>query len=80
MYNFILSVLCSQLIYFVLTCTKRANFLGNQIGKSGVLIGKRIENSSPSCVQALRKTLNLVISRCCFADDGEEVARNVPKS
>ena len=28
--------------------------------------------NSPSCAHALQKTLNLVISRCCFADDGKK--------
>ena len=27
----------------------------------------------PSCTQVLHKTLNLVISRCCFAEDGKEM-------
>ena len=27
----------------------------------------------PSCARILQKTLNLVISRCCFAEDGKEM-------
>ena len=38
----------------------------NQIGRSGVQV-KRMKNSPP-CVNVLHKTLNLVISRCCFAE------------
>ena len=29
--------------------------------------------SLPSCAHVLHKTLNLVILRCCFAEDGEEI-------
>ena len=31
---------------------------------------------SMSCAHVLHKTLNLVISRCCFAEDGEEMYKN----
>ena len=30
-----------------------------------------------SCAHVLHKTLNLVISRCCFAKDGEEMYQNL---
>ena len=33
--------------------------------------------NSPSCAHVLQKTLNLVISRCCFADDGKEMYKNI---
>ena len=32
---------------------------------------------SPSCVHVLHKTLNVVVSRCCFAEDGKEMYQNV---
>ena len=33
--------------------------------------------NSPLCAHVLHKTLNLVISRCCFADDGKEMYKNI---
>lgn len=36
---------------------------------------EKIKDSSPS-THVQRKTLNLVISRCCFADDGKEMDTN----
>ena len=37
---------------------------------------RRIMKNSPSCAHVLRKTLNLVISRRCFGDDGKEMYQN----
>ena len=48
----------------------------NQIGRSGVQLKKKIKNS-PSCVHVLNKTLNFVILRCRFAEDGKEMYKNV---
>ena len=39
---------------------------------------QRKENS-PSSVDVLHKTLNLVISRCCFAENGKEMYQNVKR-
>ena len=36
--------------------------------------------NSPSCAHVLQKTLNLVISRCCFADDGKEIYKNIKRT
>ena len=33
--------------------------------------------NSPSCAHVLQKTLNLVISRGCFAGDGKEMYKNI---
>ena len=33
--------------------------------------------NSLSSAHVLCKTLNLVISRCCFADDGKEMYQNI---
>ena len=48
----------------------------NQIGRSGIQVKKENE-SSLSCVHVLQKTLNVVISHCCFAEDGKEMYQNV---
>jgi len=37
---------------------------------------KRKKNSQ-SCVPMVQKTLKLVISRCCLAEDGKEIYQNV---
>ena len=34
----------------------------------------------PSCAQVLRKTLNLVNSRCCFAEDNREMCQNLKRT
>ena len=36
--------------------------------------------TSSSCVHVLHKTLNLVISRCCFAEDGKEMYQNLKRT
>ena len=41
--------------------------------------GRRMKNS-PSCAHVLHKTLNLVISRCCFAEDGKEMYKNIKRT
>ena len=38
-------------------------------------LGEKNENLSPSA-NVLHNTSNLVISRCCFADDGKEMDKN----
>ena len=35
------------------------------------------KENSLSCVHVLRKTMNLVISRCCFVEDGKEMYKNL---
>ena len=76
-------------IYLYVTCAtsrlfqlaqlyKNGELSRSQIGRSGVQVKKENENS-PSCVHVLHKTLNLVISRCCFAEDGKEMYQNVKR-
>ena len=36
--------------------------------------------NSPSCAHVLQKPLKLVISRCCFADDGKEMYENIKRT
>ena len=38
--------------------------------------GRKMTNS-PSCAHVLQKTLNVVISSCCFAGDGKEMYKNI---
>ena len=58
-----------------LTCTKTANYPGTKLaGAAYFELRKRMKNS-PLSVHVLHRTLNLVISRCCFA--GQQ--RNVQK-
>ena len=34
----------------------------------------------PSCAHVLHKTMNLVISRCCFAEDGKEMYKSIKRT
>ena len=40
---------------------------------------RKMKNSSP-CVHVLHKTLNVVISRCCFAEDDKEMYHSVKRT
>ena len=40
---------------------------------------KKMKNSL-SCAHVLHKSLNVVISRCCFAEDGKEMYQNVKRT
>ena len=59
-----------------LTFTETVNYPGTKLVGVAFKLRKRMKNS-PSCVHVLHKTLNLVISRCCFAEDGREVYQNL---
>ena len=39
-------------------------------------LGRKMK-TSPSYGHVLQKTLNLVVSRCCFAGDGKEIYKNI---
>ena len=61
------------------TCTMWTKYPGAKlIGTAFKQGGRKI--SSPSCGHFLHKTLNLVISRCCFADDGKEMYKNIQRT
>ena len=51
---------------------KNSELPGNQIGKNGVQVKEENEDI-PSFAHVLSETLNLVKSRCCFAEDGKEI-------
>ena len=61
------------------TFTKMANYPGNNLVGVAYKLKKRMKNS-PSCVHVLHKTLNVVISRCCFAEDVKEMYQNVKRT
>ena len=48
----------------------------NRIGGNGVQVKTENKNLT-SCAHVLHKTLNLVISRCCFVEDCEEMYQNL---
>ena len=56
------------------TCTT-AKYPGTKLVDVAFELRRRMKNSS-SCTQVLHKTLNLVIPRCCFAEDGKEMYQN----
>ena len=56
-----------------------ANYPGTKLVGVAHKLRKKIKNS-PSYVHVLHKTLNVVISRCCFAEDGKEMYQNVERT
>ena len=56
-----------------------ANNPGTKFVVVAYKLRKKMKNS-PSCVHVLHKTLNVVISRCCFAEDGKEMYQNVKRT
>ena len=66
-----------HLCYFAIisthsTCKKTANYPGTKLIGVAFELRKRMKNS-PSCAHILHKILNLVILRCCFAEDDKEM-------
>ena len=51
----------------------------NKTGGNGLQVSTENENLL-SCAHALHKTLNLGISRCCFAEDGKEMYQNLKRT
>ena len=73
-----------HLCYFAIistrsTFTKMASYPGTKLVGVAYKLRKKMKNS-PSCVHVLQKTLNVVISRCCFAEDGKEMYQNVKRT
>ena len=56
-----------------------ANYPGTKLVGVAYKVRKKMKNS-PLSVDVLHKTLNVVISRCCFAEDGKEVYQNVKRT
>ena len=59
--------------------TKMANYPGSKLLGMAYKLKKKMKNSL-SCVHVLHKTLNVVISRRCFAEDGKEMYLNVKRT
>ena len=58
---------------------KNGELSRNQIGRSGVQVKK--ENEKFTFVRSRSpQTLNVVISRCCFAEDGKEMYQKVKRT
>ena len=62
------------------TSNRKGELPRNQTGRSGVPVEKNKMKNSPSFTHVLNKTLNLVISRCCFVQDGKEMYQNVKRT
>ena len=56
-----------------------ANYSGTKLVGVEYKSRRKMKNS-PLCVHVLHKTLNVVISRCCFAEDGKEMYQNVKRA
>ena len=59
--------------------TKVANYPGTKLVGVAYKLRKKMKNSPPS-VHVLYKTLNVAISRCCFAEDDKEMYQNVKRA
>ena len=59
-----------HLCYFVITSTRSTS---TEAARSGENEKKKRMKKSPSCVHVLHATLNLVISRCCFAECDKKI-------
>ena len=74
-----------HLCYFTIistrsTFTKMANYAGTKLVRVAYYKLRKKMKNSPPCVHVLHKPLNLVISRCCFAEDGKEMYQNVKRT
>ena len=72
-----------HLCYFAIisthsTSTETVKFPGTKFVGVAFELKERMQNL-PSCVHVLHKTLNLVISHCCFAEDTKEIYRNLKR-
>ena len=73
-----------KFVLLVLLCaySKSFNFYNmaelssNRTDGNGLQVNTENENLL-SCAHALHKTLNLGISRCCLAEDGDEINQNL---
>ena len=61
------------------TFTKIANNPGTKLVGVAYKLRKKMKNS-PSCVHVLHKTLNVVISCCCYAEDSKEMYQNLKRT
>ena len=74
-----------HLCYFVIISTHsnftkvQANYPGTKFVGVAYKLRKKMKNSPP-CIHVLHKTLNVVISRCCFAEDDKEMYQNVKRT
>ena len=55
------------------------NYPGTKLVGVAYKLRKKMKNSPP-CVHVLHKTLNVVISRCYFAEDDKEMYQNVKRT
>ena len=53
-----------------------AELSSDRTGGNGLQVSTENENLL-SCAHVLHKTLNLGISRCCLAEDGDEMYQNL---
>ena len=61
------------------TCTMWPNYPVTEQVETAFKLRQRMENL-PSCAHVLNKTLNLVNSRCCLAEYGEEMYQNLKRT
>ena len=64
-------MICTHLV-----CEMLPNYPGANVVGAALKFRKRNGNLS-LCIHVLHKTLNLIISRRCFAEDGKEMYQSV---
>ena len=60
------------------TFTEVANYPGTKLVGVAYKLRKKMKNSLP-CIHVLHKTLDVVISRCCFEEEDKEMYQNVKR-
>ena len=63
----------------LLSTSETVNYPGAKLVGVAFKLRKEMKKSR-LCVHALIKTLNLVISRCCFKGDGKEMHQNLKRT
>ena len=73
-----------HLCYFAIistrsTFTKMVNYPTTKLVGVAYKLRKEMKNLPP-CFHVLHKTLNVVVSRCCFAEESKEMYQNVKRT
>ena len=74
----------SYLCYFAIistrsTSTETANYPGTKLVGVAFKLRNKMK-TSPSFVHVLHKTLNLIISRCCFTEDSKQMYQSLKRT
>ena len=65
-------------LYFICATSTFMKMANYPAGTVAYKLRRKMKNL-PSCVHVLHKTLNVVILRCCFTEDGKKMYQNVKR-